>query len=65
VPLYPGLEPFSERFDSLISGTWQGKEIHGMIRTVAANHAPILFCSKDDGKTVAEIASDQMVMGAV
>jgi len=36
-----------------------------MIRTLAVNFAPILDCSKDDGKTVAEKASDEMVMGAV
>jgi len=36
-----------------------------MIRTLAVNCAPILFCSKDDLKTVAETASDKMVMGAV
>jgi len=29
------------------------------------NCAPILDCSKDDGKTEAETASDEMVMGAV
>jgi len=36
-----------------------------MIRTLAVNCAPILDCSKDDGKAVAETASDEMVMGAV
>jgi len=36
-----------------------------MIRTLSANCAPILDCSKDDGKTVSETASDEMVMGAV
>jgi hypothetical protein len=65
VPLYPGLQHFSKAFDSLKSGTWQGKEIRGMIRTLAANCAPILDCSKDDGKTAAENASNDMVMGAV
>jgi hypothetical protein len=49
----------------LKSGTWQGKEIRGMIRTLAVNCAPILVCSTDDGKTAAETASDEMVMGAV
>jgi hypothetical protein len=49
----------------LKSGTWQGKEIRGMIRTLAVNCAPILVCSKDDRKTSAETASDEMVMGAV
>jgi len=36
-----------------------------MIRTLAVNCAPILQCSMDDGKTMAETASDEMVMGAV
>jgi hypothetical protein len=49
----------------LKSGTWQRKEIRGMIRTLAVNCAPILACSKDDRKTAAETASDAMVMGAV
>jgi len=65
VPLYPGLQHFPKPSDSLKSGTWQGKEICGMIRTRAVNCAPILVCSTDDGKTAAETASDEMVMGAV
>jgi len=36
-----------------------------MIRTLSVNCAPIPDCSKDDGKTAAETASDGMVMGAV
>jgi len=36
-----------------------------MIWTLAVNCTPILDCSKDDRKTVAEEASDAMVMGAV
>ena len=36
-----------------------------MIRTLAVNCAPILVCSKDDGKTAGETASNEMVMGAV
>jgi len=46
-------------------GSWQGKEIWGMIRTLAVNCAAILDCSQDAGKTAAETASDEMVMGAV
>jgi hypothetical protein len=65
VPRYPGLQLFTQLFESLKSGTGQGKEICGMIRTLAVNCAPILVCSKDDGKTAAETASDEMVMGAV
>jgi hypothetical protein len=47
------------------SGSWQGKVIWGMIRTLAVNCAPILDCSKNDVKTLAETASEYMVMGAV
>jgi hypothetical protein len=36
-----------------------------MIRTLAVNCTPILDCSKDDWKTAAENASDEMVMAAV
>jgi hypothetical protein len=36
-----------------------------MIRTLAVNCTPILVCSKDDEKTVAETASDEMVMRVV
>jgi len=65
VPQYPGLQHISKPFDALNSGTWQGKEICGMIRTLAVNCAPNLVCSKDDGKTAVETASDEMVMGGV
>jgi len=65
MPQYPGLQHFTEPFDSLKSGTWQGKEIGGMIRTQAVNCAPILNCSQNAGQTAAETASDEMVMGAV
>jgi len=47
------------------TGSWQGKVIWGMIRTLAVNCAPILDCSQDAGKTAAETASDEMVMEAV
>jgi len=47
------------------SGSGQGKEIQGMIRTLAVNCAAILDSSQDAGKTAAETASDEMVMGAV
>jgi len=65
VPRYPSLQHFSKPFDSMKSSSWQGKEIQGIIRTLAANCASILHCSKDHGKTLAETASDDMVMGAV
>jgi len=65
VPRYPCLQHFSKPFDSLKSGTWQGKEIRGMIRTLAANCAPIHDCSNGDRKTTAENTYDEMVMGAV
>jgi hypothetical protein len=65
VPRYPGLQHCSKPFDSVKSGTWQRKQIHGIIRIRAVNCAPILDYSKDDGKTAAETASDEIVMGAV
>jgi hypothetical protein len=65
VPQYPGLQHFSKPFDSLKCGSWQGEEIRGTIRTLAVHCASILVCSKDDGKTAVETASDEMVMGAV
>ena len=65
VPQYPGLQYLSKPCHSLKSGTWQGKEIRGMIRILSVNCAPILDCSKDDSKTVAENAFYEKVMGAV
>jgi len=65
VPWYPGPKHFSKPFDSLQSGTWQGKQICAMIRTLAVNCAPILDCSQDAGKAAVETASDEMVMEAV
>jgi hypothetical protein len=65
VPRYPGLQFLSKPFDHLKSGTGQGKEIRGMIRTLAVHCASILICSKDDGKTAVETASVEMVLGAV
>jgi hypothetical protein len=65
VPRYPGLQHFSKPFDSFKSGFLQGKEIRAMIRTLAVNCSSILVCSTDDGKTVVDTASDEMVIGAV
>jgi hypothetical protein len=65
VPQYRGIQHFPNPLDSLKSGPWQGKEICGMIRTLAVNCAPIVVCSKDDGNTAVETASDEMAMGAV
>jgi hypothetical protein len=65
VPLYPGLQHFTKPIDSLKSDTWQGKEIHGIIRTLAVHCPPILDCSQDAGNTVAGNASEEMMMGAV
>ena len=62
MPRDPCLQHFSKPFDSFKSGTWQGKEIHGMIRKMAVYYAPIIVYSKDEGKAVAENASDEMVM---
>jgi hypothetical protein len=49
----------------LKSGCWQGKDIRGMIRTVAVNCRSILDCFQDAGTTAAETALDELVMGAV
>jgi hypothetical protein len=65
VSRYPGLQHVSKPFDSLKSGSWQGKEIRGIFRTLAVNCAPILDCSQDAGKTAVVTACDDMVMGAV
>jgi len=65
VPRVPGHQHFSKPYYSKKCGTWQGKVIHGMIRTLEANHAPILIWSKDDMKTQAGRASDEIVIGAV
>jgi hypothetical protein len=45
--------------------SWQGSEICGMMTTLAVTCTPIFDCSQDVGKTAAETASDEMVMGAV
>jgi len=37
VPSYLGLQCFSKPFGSMKSRSWQGKEIWGMIRTLAVN----------------------------
>jgi hypothetical protein len=47
------------------SSSQQGIEIHGMIRTQAVNCAPIVDCTKNEGKTAVETASYEMVMGVV
>jgi len=65
VQYYSGLHCFSKPFNSLKSVSWEGKEIWGMIRTLAVNYTPILDYSKNNGKTVAETASDEIGMGAV
>jgi len=65
VPRHPSHQHFSKPFDSFKSGTWQGTEFCGIIRTLAMNCTPILVCCTDDGKTAAETASEEMVMGAV
>jgi len=46
VPQYPGFQHLSKLFDSLKSGTLQGKEIRGMIRTLAVNCTPFLDCDR-------------------
>jgi hypothetical protein len=62
---YLGLQCFSKPFDSMKCSSQQVKLILGMIRTLAVNCTVNLDCSKDDGKTAVETASDEMVEGAV
>ena len=65
VPQYLGHQHLSKQFDSMGSSSSQGNVIWGMIRTLAVNGAPILDCSKNDGTTPVETASDDMEMDAV
>ena len=65
VQRYLGFQRFSKPFNSMNSSSWYGKEIWGMIWTLAVNCALILDSSKNDVKTEAETTSDEMVMGEV
>jgi hypothetical protein len=65
MPRYSSLQHISKLFDSLKCGTWPGKEIRGMIRTPAINCTPNCFCYKDDGRTAAATATNEMVKEAV
>jgi hypothetical protein len=65
VPRCPGLQHFSKPFDSLKSSIWQGKAIRAMIRTLAVTCTLIIVRSKDDWKSAAETAFNEMVIGAV
>jgi len=51
VSQYSGFQRFPKPFDSMTSGSWQGKDIRSMIRTLAGNCIPILDCSQDAGKS--------------
>lgn len=46
-------------------GSWVGNGLWGNIRILAVNWKPILDCSKDEEKTLAETAPDELVTGAV
>jgi hypothetical protein len=37
LPQYPGLQRFPKPFDAMKNGSWQRKEVQGMIRTLAVN----------------------------
>jgi len=65
VPWCRSLQRFFEPFDGWKIGTWQGIEMCGIIRTLAANWSAILVWFRDDAKIAAETASDELVMGAV
>jgi hypothetical protein len=64
-PQYQGLQRIFKPFNSMKRSSWQGKGIRCMIRTVAVNCPAILDCSKDDGKTVSKISSNEMLLGAM
>jgi hypothetical protein len=64
VPWYPGLQLFQKTFDSSKSGTSQGKEIRGMVRTLAVDCVPILAGTMDE-TNADEISSDEEVMGTM
>jgi hypothetical protein len=49
----------------LESGTWQGKDFHGIIRTQVVNRAPYPVYCKDDEITEVEAACHAMDMGAM
>jgi len=65
VPQHAGFQHFAKPFDSLSSGTWQGNDISGTVRTLPVNYPPSLCLLQDDRKTAAANASNGMVMGAV
>ena len=65
VPQYPGLQRLSKPLVSYGSCSRQGKEIRGIIRALAVNCTANLNSSQDAGKTAAEAASHDIVMGAV
>jgi len=65
VSWYPGLENFTEPFDSLKSCTWQSQYIRGGIRTQGVTFTPFLVSSDDDTNRVAETAANELVMVAV
>jgi hypothetical protein len=64
VPSYPGLARFTKTFDSLKSGSWQGKEIREMLRSLSVLCAPLLS-SDVRGKTQFEKESDIEVMKTI
>jgi len=65
VPQYQGLQCFAKRLDSVKCNSWQGNDIRGMMRTLPVNCAPFVAHFNDDGKPVAETASNEMGMRAV
>ena len=64
VPHYPNMLRFNKPFDALKNGTWQGKEIREMLRSLGAVCAPLLS-SDAPGKTSTERASDIEVMKTI
>jgi hypothetical protein len=64
VPHYPNMLRFSKPFDALKNGSWHGKEIREMLRSLSAVCAPLLS-SDVAGKTISESASDTEVMKTI
>ena len=64
VPHYPKMLRFSKPFDALKKGTWQGKEIREMLRSLGAVCAPLLSSDTPE-KNPTERTSDVEVMKTI
>jgi len=64
-PRYQGLQHLSQRMNLFQSSSQLGIDILHIVKTLAVHFATFPDCSRDDGKSVAETASDAMVLDAV